>query len=182
MGYYPQSFNKMCEKRLKLVENNISNKILELKSEGINLRFLKYKDNLDPKNVITKKIIIILQDLDFNEIGEVKYSSFIRKGCTCQSRINANRRIPRITESEAISNINNKIRDTKFIFLGFLDNKWLGYNTSLLFKDTGSQETYSIKYSYFIKNGICSKGGNKIEFIRVGGRGTYYCPKCQRIN
>ena len=32
------------------------------------------------------------------------------------------------------------------------------------------------------KNGICSKCGNKIEFIRVGGRGTYYCPKCQRIN
>lgn len=32
------------------------------------------------------------------------------------------------------------------------------------------------------KNGICSKCGSKIEFIRVGGRGTYYCPKCQRIN
>ena len=32
------------------------------------------------------------------------------------------------------------------------------------------------------KNGNCSKCGNKIEFIRVGGRGTYYCPKCQRIN
>ena len=32
------------------------------------------------------------------------------------------------------------------------------------------------------KNGICSKCGNKIEFIRVGGRGTYYCPNCQRIN
>lgn len=232
MGYYPQSFNKMCEKRLKLVENNISNKILELKSEGINLKFLKYKDNLDPKNVIVEKIIIILRDLDFNEIGEVKYlsfirrgwkckerknknlglsidevnksiksrikiskdnginlkflgfdkewcgvintiviiqdldyneicklkySSFIRKGCTCQSRRNANRRTPRITESEAISNINNKIRDTKFIFLGFLDNKWLRYNTSLLFKDTSSQEMYSIRYSYFIKNGICSK-------------------------
>ena len=32
------------------------------------------------------------------------------------------------------------------------------------------------------KNGICFKCGNKIEFIRVGGRGTYYCPNCQRIN
>ena len=30
------------------------------------------------------------------------------------------------------------------------------------------------------KNGICSKCGNKIEFIRVGGRGTYYCSNCQK--
>ena len=30
------------------------------------------------------------------------------------------------------------------------------------------------------KNGICSKCGSKIEFIRVGGRGTYYCPNCQK--
>ena len=29
-------------------------------------------------------------------------------------------------------------------------------------------------------NGICPICKNKIEKIRVGGRGTYYCPKCQK--
>ena len=28
---------------------------------------------------------------------------------------------------------------------------------------------------------ICPNCGNKIEKIRVGGRGTYYCPLCQKI-
>ena len=27
---------------------------------------------------------------------------------------------------------------------------------------------------------VCPKCGSKIEKIRVGGRGTYYCPKCQK--
>ena len=31
------------------------------------------------------------------------------------------------------------------------------------------------------KNGICCIWGNKIEFIRVGGGGPYYCAKGQRI-
>ena len=29
-------------------------------------------------------------------------------------------------------------------------------------------------------NGVCPKCHSKIEFIRVGGRGTYYCPNCQK--
>ena len=29
-------------------------------------------------------------------------------------------------------------------------------------------------------NGICPKCNSKIEKIRVGGRGTYYCPNCQK--
>ena len=28
---------------------------------------------------------------------------------------------------------------------------------------------------------ICPKCGAKIEKIRVGGRGTYFCPNCQKI-
>lgn len=30
------------------------------------------------------------------------------------------------------------------------------------------------------KNGECPVCGCKLEFIRVGGRGTYFCPKCQK--
>ena len=29
------------------------------------------------------------------------------------------------------------------------------------------------------KNGICPNCKTEIQFIRVGGRGTYYCPDCQ---
>lgn len=29
------------------------------------------------------------------------------------------------------------------------------------------------------KNGVCPSCGSKIEVIKVNGRGTYYCPKCQ---
>lgn len=111
----------MCEKRLKLVENNISNKILELKSEGINLKFLKYKDNLSPKNVIAEKIIIILQDLDFNEIGEVKYLSFIRRGWKCKERKSKNLGL---SIDEVNKSIENRIKISKdnginLKFLGF---------------------------------------------------------------
>ena len=28
--------------------------------------------------------------------------------------------------------------------------------------------------------GTCPNCNNKIEKIRIGGRGTYYCPKCQK--
>ena len=28
---------------------------------------------------------------------------------------------------------------------------------------------------------ICPKCNTKIEKIKVGGRGTYYCPKCQNL-
>ena len=30
------------------------------------------------------------------------------------------------------------------------------------------------------KHGKCPNCNSKIEFIRVGGRGTYYCPNCQK--
>lgn len=30
------------------------------------------------------------------------------------------------------------------------------------------------------KNGICPNCKNKIETVRIGGRGTYYCPNCQK--
>lgn len=42
--------------------------------------------------------------------------------------------------------------------------------------------TYQEHYLVYKKNGQpCQRCGEKIKKIKLGGRGTYYCPKCQRV-
>ena len=42
--------------------------------------------------------------------------------------------------------------------------------------------TYQEHFLIYKKNGQpCKWCGTKIKKIKLGGRGTYYCPKCQRV-
>jgi formamidopyrimidine-DNA glycosylase len=54
------------------------------------------------------------------------------------------------------------------------DNKYLRPD------GTGGQNQFSFRV-YEQKGKPCQKCGTKIEYIKLGGRGTFFCPKCQKV-
>ena len=52
--------------------------------------------------------------------------------------------------------------------------------TSLFLDEEG--KPYGADYSsgFDLPDKICPNCGNKVTKIKIGGRGTYYCPKCQK--
>ena len=124
----------------------------------------KYKKITKPiKEVLLDQSIIV-------GIGNIYADEILYK-----SNINPLRPTKELTSNEIVEIINN----TRVILKKAIEK---GGTTIKSFES--SEGVHGLFQNELVvhgkSNGVCPKCHSKIEFIRVGGRGTYYCPNCQK--
>lgn len=91
------------------------------------------------------------------------------------SKINPKRKSNTITEKECLSIIKN----TREVL-----NRAIEFGGTTIKSFTSSEGVHGLFQQELLVHGkkdeLCPKCGTKIEVVKINGRSTYYCPKCQK--
>lgn len=162
-----------------IINSKVLDKLKKLGKESI-IEFLGIKDSWS--GAFTTKLLF--RNKIYSECGEIIYNTFFhnKNGWLCESEKRLlNSETHRSSEKEAIDKINNKIRDLgkPIKFLGFENNKWEGYNKSIIsLLNIEFNEVGNIKYSEFIKRGwLC-----KSELTMIKRNSGRYIKESDAIN
>ncbi len=146
------------------IENFFMGKNLGLEYDDINLTSKYLKDSFKDKKVIIKKAL--LDQKYITGIGNI-YADEILFRCKINPK--------KLARDVSKNKLNEIIANTKIIFEESLKCKGTYPNIN------GKRGTYEQYLKVHNRNGKeCYNCGSIIVKEQIGGRGTYYCPKCQK--
>ncbi len=152
-----------------------------------NFTFLKFKETLTLRNTQGKKIkgrTLLRQRLRTGKVKQVLMNPEIIAGIgniysseiLWQAKIHPEKNVAKLNEKE-LKSIYDSIKKVLTLAVKLGGESFSDYR-----KPDGSKGDFDTERKAYRREGQkCSRCGKKIKRIKLGGRSTFFCPKCQKL-